>query len=212
MAWRQNSYFPVPWCFLKIMLRAYQHGHHGSNSSSVRGSLFWSKTHLQGWPVQSIWRRFHKCWKPCSHPSKILLHRNPQTCKQAKQEQNKSNKWMFNISSIFYSFGNKKKTIVTTLQQTFCEYFSLYVLHFVPKWTVHPLINKGGKHSSEVRAVIKTAQLWILWWDTGPPPFAKILCVILGKSLCNSPVSMAIFSLHCLYKYLHQDEWILMFK
>lgn len=42
---------------------------------------------------------------------------------------------MFNISSIFYSLGNKKKNknIVTTLQQTFCEYFSLYVLHFVPK-------------------------------------------------------------------------------
>lgn len=34
---------------------------------------------------------------------------------QAKEEQNKSNKWTINISSIFYSFGNKKN-IVTTLQ------------------------------------------------------------------------------------------------
>ena len=46
-------------------------------------------TRLTGTEYQEA---FPQCCKPYSHPSKILLHTNPQTCKQAKQGQNKSNK------------------------------------------------------------------------------------------------------------------------
>lgn len=140
-----------------------------------------------------------------------------ETLKHASK-QNRSKIKVTNECLIFHLFFilSEIKYIVTTLQQTFSECFSLYVFHFVSKWTVHPLINKGEKHSTEVRAVIKSTQVWILWWDRGPPPFAKILCVILGKSLCNSLVSMVIFLLHCLYIYWRQNEWItstvLMFK
>lgn len=84
------------------------------------------------------------------------------------------------------------KNIATTLQQTFCEYFSLSIWYFVSKGTVRPLINKDGKHCPEVRTAIKSAQLWTLQRDTGPPS-AKSLCVVLAKLLHNS-MSVAHFS------------------
>lgn len=58
---------------------------------------------------------------------------------------------------------------------------------------MHPLINMGEKHSPEVRALIKGAQLWTLKQDTAPPS-AKSLHVTVVKSLQNSPLSMEHFS------------------